>query len=75
MFHGTAAHRDWLGSGADPAYASGFDVIVVAGAANRVLAIEVDEPCDTIELQELDVVLRPNPPEQAPRWPRPQGAC
>lgn len=31
--------------------------------------------CDTIELQELDVLLRPNPPEQAPRWPRPQGAC
>lgn len=46
MFHGTAAHRDWLGRGADPAYASGFDMVVVAGAANRVLAIEVDEPCD-----------------------------
>lgn len=46
MFHGTAAYRRWLGYGADPAYASGFDVIVVAGAAKRVLAIEVDEPCD-----------------------------
>lgn len=46
MFHGTAAHKRWVSYGADPAYAAGFDIIVVAGAAKRVLAIEVDEPCD-----------------------------
>jgi hypothetical protein len=46
MFHGTEAYRSWQRHGADDSYASGFDIIVVAGEAKRVVAIEVDEPCD-----------------------------
>jgi hypothetical protein len=46
MFHGTDAHKDWVRRGSDPAYASGFDIVVVAGSARQILAIEVDEPCD-----------------------------
>ncbi|QNI71990.1 hypothetical protein [Cyanobium sp. NS01] len=46
MFHGTKAHADWVRRGSDPAYASGFDIVVVAGSASQILAIEIDEPCD-----------------------------
>jgi hypothetical protein len=46
MFHGTKAHNDWLRRGSDPTYASGYDIVVVAGKASQILAIEIDEPCD-----------------------------
>ncbi|MFQ6539108.1 MULTISPECIES: hypothetical protein [Aphanothece] len=45
MFHGTKAHNDWLRRGSDPTYASGYDIVVVAGKASQILAIEIDEPC------------------------------
>lgn len=51
MFHGTEAYRTWQKHGADLIYASGFDIIVVAGAARSVIAIEVDEPCDIYHKQ------------------------
>lgn len=63
MFHGTAAHQKWLRNGADPAFASGFDVVVVAGAAKRVLAIEVDEPCDIHHTQALHATAEQKKPK------------
>ncbi|KAF0653688.1 hypothetical protein L107_08858 [Cyanobium sp. Copco_Reservoir_LC18] len=46
MFHGTRAHSDWVSRGSHPNYASGFDIVVVAGSARQILAIEIDEPCN-----------------------------
>ncbi|MCP9928826.1 hypothetical protein [Cyanobium sp. CH-040] len=46
MFHGTEAHRNWVRRGSNPTDASGYDIVVVAGKASQILAIEIDEPCD-----------------------------
>lgn len=46
MVHGTKAHQDWVQRGSNPAFASGYDIVVVAGSAQQILAIEIDEPCD-----------------------------
>lgn len=46
MFHGTEAYRSWVQRGSDPRYASGYDIVIVAGSARQILAIEIDEPCD-----------------------------
>jgi hypothetical protein len=51
MLHGTTAHKEWVHRGSNPDFASGYDIVVIAGSVQQILAIEIDEPCDIYNRQ------------------------